>query len=561
MYASTLLMPARRSAALSRFAWKNILCSIVLLVALAGQAWAQDSPQSPPLPAPGSQPFPAPPAQQPPVPSSPSSPPHPGAGKSGSTTEVPGPGVSVEGQEPSSPQPGEEQPPAQAGPINKKQAKELFRSVDQILQFASTDTGLPIRHSVKRKLITREAVSSFVEKHMREDKDTQRAERSQAVLIKFGLLPPDFDLQTEYLLLLREQVAAYYDPKTKTVNMLDWVPPDQQKPVLAHELTHALQDQAVGLEKWELAGAKDDSLLPDNQEEVVEEAEAARDAVAEGQAMIVFLDYSLAPLGVDVLKAPEVVDAMRSEMGASSDSPIFSAAPMFLRESLLMPYTFGSDLVRYVLKQKGKDAAFAGLLDKPPVDTRQVMEPDTYLKGEAVEPLKIPDLDKLVGPNYERYDFGGMGEFDVYLLAKQYAPDKDPKDFYSHWRGGYYLAVHAKGAPKDQIALLYMSRWDSPEAAKEFGKIYEAYVPKRYSQWFERGSAPASGAGGGSGNQTWWEGPESARVEVSEQGNDMLILEGFDQSTVERLRQALLTGGPAQEDANRPASPKSSQPK
>ena len=81
------------------------------------------------------------------------------------------------------------------------------------------------------------------------------------------------------------------------------------------------------------------------------------------------------------------------------------------------------------------------------------------------------------------------------------------------------------------------------------------------SQWFERGSAPASGAGGGSGNQTWWEGPESARVEVSEQGNDMLILEGFDQSTVERLRQALLTGGPAQEDANRPASPKSSQPK
>ena len=146
--------------------------------------------------------------------------------------------------------------------------------------------------------------------------------------------------------------------------------------------------------------------------------------------------------------------------------------------------------MRYVLQHKGKDAAFAGALEKPPVSTRQVMEPETYLKGETVEPLKIPDLDKLVGPNYERYDFGGMGEFDVYLLAKQYAPDKDPKDFYANWRGGYYLAVHAKGAPKDQIALLYVSRWDSPEAAQEFAAMYEKYVPNRYPRWSKEVSAP-----------------------------------------------------------------------
>ncbi len=32
--------------------------------------------------------------------------------------------------------------------------------------------------------------------------------------------------------------------------MLDWVDIDEQKPVLAHELTHALQDQHSDLEKW-----------------------------------------------------------------------------------------------------------------------------------------------------------------------------------------------------------------------------------------------------------------------------------------------------------------------
>ncbi len=385
-------MPARCLAALGRSPLKNLFCSILLLILVVTPVWAQDSPPAPPTPAQGSRPFPPPPAQQPPAPAIPSSPPQPGAGRSDGANEASGAGSEVEGQKPSAPQPGsgkQEQSEAPAGPITKQQARELFRSVDEILHFASNDTGLPIRHSVKRKLITRQAVASYVEKRMREDKDTQRLERSQAILTKFGLLPPNYDLRGEYLRLLREQVAAYYDPTTKTVDMLDWVPPDQQKPVLAHELTHALQDQKVGLEKWELAGAKDDRPLPDNQEEVVEEAQAAREALAEGQAMIVFLDYSLAPLGVDVLKAPEVVDAMRAGMGDSADSPVFTAAPMYLRESLLMPYTFGSDFVRYVLEHEGKDAAFAGALEKPPATTRQIMEPDTYLKNEVIEPLKI----------------------------------------------------------------------------------------------------------------------------------------------------------------------------
>ncbi len=551
-------MPARRSADFSRFPAKNFLWLFLLLVLAFGVAWGQESPATPQSPAGALQsPSPASP-NHPAVPGSAASPAQPSASSQDSAAsggENAGPQQSPPPAKPQTPK-DSEQP---AAPITKQQAKELFRSVDKILQFASDDTGLPIRHSVKRKLITRQEIASYLEKHMREDKDTQRVERSQAVLIKFGLLPPNYDLQGEYLRLLGEQVAAFYDAKTKTVNLLDWVPPDQQKPVLAHELTHALQDQKVGLEKWELAGAKDDGLLPDNEEQVVEEEQAAREAVTEGQAMIVFLDYSLAPLGVNVLKAPQVVDAMRSEMGASDDSPLFSAAPVFLRESLLFPYTFGSDFVRDVLKNKGKDAGFAGLLDKPPVSTRQVMEPDTYLNNETVAPPKIPDLDKLVGPSYERYDFGGMGEFDIYLLMKQYAPDKDAKDVYSHWRGGYYLAVHARNAPKNQIALLYLSRWDSPEAAQSFAAVYEKYTPNRYPQWLKDLSAIPSGAGGIAISK-WWEGPSSERVEVLQRGGDLLILEGFDQSTAERLQQGLLPSG-SPEDANQPAAAKTSEPK
>jgi len=58
---------------------------------------------------------------------------------------------------------------------------------------------------------------------MKDDKDEKRLEQSRLVLQKFGLLPPNYDLHAEFVRLMGEQVAAYYDPKTKSVNLLDWV--------------------------------------------------------------------------------------------------------------------------------------------------------------------------------------------------------------------------------------------------------------------------------------------------------------------------------------------------
>lgn len=412
------------------------------------------------------------------------------------------------------------------------------------MKFASHDTGLPIRHKVKRNLITRESVEKYVDTRMKDDKDAQRMEQSRLVLEKFGLIPPHYDLHGAYLRLVGEQVAAYYDPRTKSVNLLDWVSPDIQKPVLAHELTHALQDQKIGLEKWELAGGKeDDKPLPDQQEQTVEEAQAARQSVAEGQAMIVLLDYSLAPMGKDVITAPEIIDIMRASMGDAKDSPVFTAAPMFLQESLLMPYNFGLDFVRAVLIAKGKDAAYAGMLQNPPADTRQIMEPETYLANQAVPPMNIPDLDKIVAPDYERFDFGGMGEFDIYLLAKQYGA-KDPRDYYSHWRGGYYLATHDKSTAKDKIGLIYVSRWDSSEAARNFAKLYASCVPKRYKQAVMRPGAKPEPTNTTTGppdrpSKTSY-GTEDGEVSLEVRGNDLLILEGINETVAEKARAALL---------------------
>src|ERR1700733_12621218 len=83
--------------------------------------------------------------------------------------------------------------------ISPKEAEELFHDVDQILQFASKDTGLPIKKEVKRRLTSRDEGVTYLEKTMSEDKDAQRRRRSELVLKKSGLLPRDLNLQLFWL--------------------------------------------------------------------------------------------------------------------------------------------------------------------------------------------------------------------------------------------------------------------------------------------------------------------------------------------------------------------------
>src|SRR5271170_3028072 len=224
--------------------------------------------------------------------------------------------------------------------ISPKEAEELFRDVDQILQFASKDTGLPIKKEVKRRLTSRDEVVAYLEKNMAEDKGAQRLRRSELVLKKFGLLPRDFDLHTFLVALLREQVAGYYDAKTKTVNLLDWIDIEQQRPVLAHELTHALQDQSFNLEKWMKVG---DTDLNDKKETTAadienDEISEARQAVVEGQAMVVLVDYLLAPTEQSIITSPQIADALKEGMLVGTpDSPEFKNAPIFLKEELTFP--------------------------------------------------------------------------------------------------------------------------------------------------------------------------------------------------------------------------------
>jgi hypothetical protein len=453
-------------------------------------------------------------------------------------------------QQPSAPVTAQHEPsantPGQSAQtkITPQQAKELFREVDTILKFASDDTGLPIKQEVKRKLVDRDEVVSYLQKNMKEDKDAQRLQRSELVLKKFGLLPRDFDLKTFLVALLREQVAGYYDPKTKTVNLLDWLDVEQQRPVLAHELTHALQDQSYGLERWMKAGDVDLNDIKDLKADDVEKDEIsdARQAVVEGQAMAVLLDYMLEPLGKSITSSPEMLAVLEDSMlNGTPDTPEFKNAPIFIKESLTFPYRYGLDFAVALLRSGGKEKAFTKALENPPQTTRQIMEPKTYLSGEAISPVRLLDFKNDL-KNYERFDIGAMGEFDVALLVDQYAGTEESKEIYPAWRGGYYYAVVPKGKPAGPLGFVYVSRWASAEKADEFAAIYAKSLKDRYQQahLVAEAGKPAvdltktkslSGAHA-------WETEEGA-VTIHAEGDELLITESLDAATAQKFDDEL----------------------
>jgi hypothetical protein len=436
-------------------------------------------------------------------------------------------------------------PPKEEVKITPQQAKELFHTVDEILVFDSKKTGLPIKRQVKRKLTSRDEVVAYLEKHTN-DEDAKRLKRSELVLKKFGLLPRDFNLEKLLVELLREQVAGYYDPKTKTVNLLEWVPLEEQEPVLAHELTHALQDQSVNLQKWMRKGEKDLAEIKKNPTPADienDEMDNARQAVIEGQAEAVMLDYALAPVGRSIEDSPELVKSMESEMtNGTPDSTAFKNAPIFLKESLTFPYSHGLEFVIKLIEVGGKQKAFAGVLATPPHTTRQIMQPETYLSGERIDPMPVPDFAHDF-KSYDRFDIGAMGEFDVAMLMDQYVGPERSKQLYSEWRGGYYYAARPKGDAAAPLGLLYVSRWSSPEKAEEFAAIYSRSLSQRYKKVEEAEPVSSANAEADDEHKTevlkglhrW--STEEGTVVIDEQGDTVLVSESLDAATTQTLER------------------------
>jgi len=464
------------------------------------------------------------------------------------------------------------QPPAQAQAsdsdkppthISPEEAKKLFSLVDELIKFSSQETGLPIKSDVKRKITSKAAVETYLKQKFDEDEGSKRLQRGEIVLKKFGLLDHDFALKPFLLALLDEQIEAYYDSKTKTVNMLDWISIDEQKPVLAHELTHALQDQHSDLEKWNDQTPDNVSLnAPGDAVNLAkDEMDTARDAVAEGQATAVMMDYTLKPLGKSLVKDPEVMDVVKQQMKASADSPVLSRAPILLSESLLFPYSEGLSFEQDVWMDQGQAAAFAGALDHPPTSSWEIINPREYEKRHVPPVPILPDIHPLVDAIYKPYDIGQVGQLDLNILAEIFGGEGAARDLTPAWNGGIYWAgqrldakTPAEQASTKSLALFYLSAWKNTTSAQIFSQLYAGELGRKYSGLkldldAQKTTPP------GIQEQIWTttEGP----VVITTRGNLVFVSESFPLDLARKLTTQILdaqgTGELKMATADRPS--------
>lgn len=373
--------------------------------------------------------------------------------------------------------------------ITKEQAAALFRSVDDILVFVSNDSHLKATRPIKRKLLTRAEVAHELAHKMNDDEGTKRLERSALVLKKFGLLDADFQLQPFLLSLLSEQVAAFYDPKTRTVNLIDWVGLDDQKPVLAHELTHALQDDLVHLEKWgsPAPDGVSHNVREDNQHVTLDEAATARESVTEGQGMVTFIDYELKNSGKTLATAPEFGDRLRDLSMDTTGSPVLSRAPLLLQQSLLFPYSAGLAFEQAVLVNSGVDAAFTQALQRPPSSSHEILHPQDYVNHVPVPVLTMPDIHGLLDKDWEPYDVGVMGELDARIITELFGGRELAIPVSEEWAGGVYYAAQRRSATtvekmrKGSVGVLYYSQWKNHDSARSFMNVYTGALPRKYN--------------------------------------------------------------------------------
>jgi len=125
---------------------------------------------------------------------------------------------------------------------------EFSAAADEVLARMSEITGLKLRSPLKKTLRSREEIRAYVIREMNEDKEPAERYASSRSAEAFGLLPKGFDFDTFMVDLLTEQIAGLYDPKAHEFYIADWIPLSDQRMVMAHELTHALEDQHFQIE-------------------------------------------------------------------------------------------------------------------------------------------------------------------------------------------------------------------------------------------------------------------------------------------------------------------------
>ncbi|MBV8858524.1 MAG: hypothetical protein JOZ02_16440 [Acidobacteria bacterium] len=384
---------------------------------------------------------------------------------------------------------------AKPAAVNPKTAA-VREATAEVLRETSELRKLPILRPVRSGAQSRAEIEQMIVRNISESESPEETWAKETAMKKFGLAPADFQLRPFLVKLLTEQVAGYYDPKTQEFYLADWIDLDGQRPVMAHELTHALQDQHFNLRRFE-DWPKHDA-----------DAEMAAHALVEGDASYLMAQY--------VVRDPARQLAFFKSMmsGGASASEQIEKAPRVLREQMLFPYLQGMTWVAQVYKQGGWEAVSAAFKNLPK-SSEQVLHQEKYVAGELPQKVLVRDLSPALGRGWRMADNDVLGEWGCYLLLDEYLQSVDvSKGAAAGWGGDRYALFVGPG--KADVVVALKTVWDTEGDAREFFDAYTRRTTKRY------GAEPAEVAP--ADRQVW--ATQEGAVVVERRGAAVFVVEG-----------------------------------
>jgi len=397
-------------------------------------------------------------------------------------------------------------------------SEPLLAAFDEVLQRVVSLRHLQPKGPIKRAVRNRQQIRTAVLALAQDALSPAEWEAERKAMVQWGLITPDFRLKEFVLDLLTEQAAGYYDPKQRTFFIADWVPQLVQKPVMAHELVHALQDQHYDLQRnFDLVKDQSDLTL-------------ARKALIEGDAVAVMFVYLLEPLGLSVDDLPDMQALLQASMSLLGDQfQVYARAPLILRQQLLFPYVHGLTFVKAALARGGWEG-LAHVYQHPPVSTEQIMHPEKYFAKppELPSAVTLDVSEAALSAPWKKLKRDVLGEFLLSVVLQQFLPEDEATQSAAGWGGDRYELFEHQDT--GGLLLVCVTAWDTPEDASEFFQSYTKLLALKYPGWARQSLEGQTG-------HVWQQ--EQRHLLLRQRERFVEIIEGALTEDIPRLRALL----------------------
>ncbi len=336
--------------------------------------------------------------------------------------------------------------------------------------------GASFSRPVAMKITDREGFISHAKERMAEMITAEELAGNELMAKMLGLIPADLDLMKKTFEVLEEQVGGFYVPGEDTFYIMEQFVGPLAKVILAHELTHALDDQLYDI---------DDDMRTRVTES---DAGSAYAAVVEGSGTNAMNQYSARHLDMFRDADPEALKEVQN-MGMESmhDAPAFIWLPLisaYLRGSAFLVH---SDNVLQGQMRRAIPADLDRAFTDPPRSMEQILHPAKYwIAEERDEPRSIRFETSALPRGWEVAHEDTLGELYLAILTTPEAATSGLDDPMAVLSMAYTNAI-AEGWGGDRLVVLVkenarflelVTLWDSERDAAEFYGSLATLLPQ-----------------------------------------------------------------------------------